>query len=324
MSYHHININQLTNIEANYYLGINARECARRMKIGKDKVYNYYRLLKKGFTVEEIYSTYKENKKRCGRKEITLSQQKVQEIHELLDQGWSLDAIAGRDKLMGHSERVSTKTLYKLVKNGVIDAKKLRRKGKNNPKNHKETRGRINDCKTIHERDKQYPKASMNQEYGHFEGDTIVGKNRESAIVTLVEKKSKYIVLLKASRKSQDVKDATLNWLNEQVEIDIKTITFDRGKEFSRWKEIEQESKIPLEIYFSDPGAPGQRGLNENSNSIVRQDLPKSTDLSVHSQKKLNEIAMKYNRVPRRSLNYYTPEEIMKKATGLDSLLPIA
>ena len=158
-----------------------------------------------------------------------------------------------------------------------------------------------------------------------YEGiDTIVGKNRQSAIVTLVEKKSKYIVLLKASRKSQDVKDATLNWLNEQVEIGIKTITFDRGKEFSRWKEIEQESKIPLEIYFSDPGAPGQRGLNENSNSIVRQDLPKSTDLSVHSQKKLNEIAMKYNRVPRRSLNYYTPEEIMKKATGLDSLLPIA
>lgn len=56
---------------------------------------------------------------------------------------------------------------------------------------------------------------------------------------------------------------------------------------------------------------------------MVRQDLPKSMDLSVHSQKKLNEIAMKYNRVPRRSLNYYTPEEIMKKATGLDSLLPI-
>ena len=157
-----------------------------------------------------------------------------------------------------------------------------------------------------------------------MKGIPLSVRNRQSAIVTLVEKKSKYIVLLKASRKSQDVKDATLNWLNEQVEIGIKTITFDRGKEFSRWKEIEQESKIPLEIYFSDPGAPGQRGLNENSNSIVRQDLPKSTDLSVHSQKKLNEIAMKYNRVPRRSLNYYTPEEIMKKATGLDSLLPIA
>ena len=141
-------------------------------------------------------------------------------------------------------------------------------------------------CKTIHERDKQYPKASMNQEYGHFEGDTIVGKNRQSAIVTLVEKKSKYIVLLKASRKSQDVKDAILNWLNEQVEISIKTMIFDRGKEFYKWKEIEQESKIPVEIYFSDPGTPGQRGLNENSNSIIRKDLPKSTDLSVHSHKR--------------------------------------
>ena len=131
-------------------------------------------------------------------------------------------------------------------------------------------------------------------------------------------------MLLKASRKSQDVKEAILSWLNEQVEMSIKTITFDRGKEFSKWKEIEQESKRLLEIYFSDPGAPGQWGLNGNSNSIIRQDLPKSTDLSLHSQKKLNEIAMKYNRVPRRSLNYYKPEEIMKKETGLDSLVPIA
>ena len=101
-------------------------------------------------------------------------------------------------------------------------------------------------------------------------------------------------------------------------------ITFDRGKEFSKWKEIEPEGKIPVEIFFGDPGAPGQQGLNKNSNSIVRQDRPKSTDLSIHSQEKLNEITMKYHRVPRRSLNYDTPEEIMKKATRLDSFIPIA
>lgn len=225
---------------------------------------------------------------------------------------------------MHRFETVSTKTLYKLVKQRLIQRDKLRRKGRDNPKNHKETRGRINDCKTIHERDEWYPKASTNQEYGHFEGDTIVRKCRQSAIVTLVEKKSKYIVLLKASCNSQEVKEAILDWLNKQVKATIKKITFDRGKEFSKWKEIEQESSIPVEIFFSNPGAPGQRGLNENLNSIVRQDLPKSIDLSIHSQEKLNEITMKYNRVPRRSLNYYTPEEIMKKATGLDSLIPIA
>lgn len=102
-----------------------------------------------------------------------LSEQKLTESYELLDLGWSLDAIAGRDKLMEHSERVSTKTLYKLVKNGLNETKKLRQKGKNNPKNHKETHGKINDCKTIHQRDEWYPKAPTNQEYGHFEGDTF-------------------------------------------------------------------------------------------------------------------------------------------------------
>ena len=79
MSYHHMNIQ---NIESNYYLGINAHECAHRMNIGKDKVYRYYRLFKQGFTVEEIYSTYKQNKHCCGRKERVLSEQKLKKIHE--------------------------------------------------------------------------------------------------------------------------------------------------------------------------------------------------------------------------------------------------
>ena len=92
------------------------------MKIGKDKVYTYYRLFKQGQSVEEIYSNYKQNKRRCGRKELVLSEHKLEEIRCLLAQGWSLDAIAGRDRLMNHSERVSTKTLYKRLKQGIIDS----------------------------------------------------------------------------------------------------------------------------------------------------------------------------------------------------------
>ena len=84
-----------------------------------------------------------------------------------------------------------------------MDASKLRRKGKRKPNNHEETRGKINNCKTIHERDEKYPKVCKNEVFGHFEGDTIIGEKRKSAIVTLVDKESKYIVLLKASRKSQ-------------------------------------------------------------------------------------------------------------------------
>jgi len=81
--------------------------------------------------------------------------------------------------------------------------------------------------------------------------------------------------------------------------------------------------EINVEIYFGDPGSPGQRGLNENSNGIVRKDLPKSTDLSVYSQEELNIIANKWNSVPRKSLNYRTPAEIIKKVTGFENLLPV-
>lgn len=101
--------------------------------------------------------------------------------------------------------------LYKLVKGGIIDSKKVHRKGKNNTKNHKETCGKVNSSKTIHQRDEQYPQASTNQEYGYFKGDTIVGRKHQSTIVTLVKKKNKYIVLLKASSKSQDVKEVIVN-----------------------------------------------------------------------------------------------------------------
>ena len=324
MSFNHININQLTNLEANYYLGVKARACAQRMKIGKDKVYRYYKLFMQGLTVQEIYNQYLINKSRCGRKPIVLSKEKLDDINNKLENDWSLDAIAGRDKIDGKDEKISTKTLYKLAKQGVIDINKLRRKGKNNPKGHNETRGKINTCKTIHERDEKYPNAKTSIEYGHFEGDTIVGKARKSAIVTLVEKYSKYIVLLKASRKSEDVKEAICKWLSSLHKSCISTITFDRGKEFSKWSDIEKDSSVNIEIYFGDPGSPGQRGLNENSNGIVRKDLPKSTDLSAFSQEELNMIAYKRNSIPRKSLDYNTPNEVIKEATGFESLLTFA
>ncbi|MDY3000933.1 MAG: IS30 family transposase, partial [Romboutsia timonensis] len=181
-------------------------------------------------TVQEIYNQYLINKYRCGRKPFVLSKEKLDDINNKLENDWSLDAIAGRDKIDG--------------------------------------------------KDEKYPNAKTSIEYSHFEVDTIVGKGRKSAIVNLVEKYSKYIVLLKASRKSEDVKEAICKWLSSLHKSCISTITFYRVKEFSKWSDIEKDSSVNIEIYFGDPGSPGQRGLNENSNGIVRKDLPKSTDLS--------------------------------------------
>ena len=318
----HITINELTNIHIYFLKGINAYQCSNLMNIGKDKAYYYFNLFKKGFTVLQIFNNYKENKSKCGRKKLILSKEKCIEINELLDKDWSVDAICGRDKLVESDERCSTKTLYRMVKDGLFDETKLRRNGKRKKNYQKETRGKINDCKTIHERDEKYPKANPSIEFGHFEGDTIVGKKRKSAIVTLVERQSKYIVLLKASRKSEDVLNAIKTWLTSVPYKGIKTIVFDRGKEFSKWQEIESLKRC--EIYFSDAGSPGQRGLNENSNGIVRKDLPKSTDLSKYSQKELNKICNKWNSIPRKSLKYFSPEEILEMATGQRKMLSVA
>ena len=115
-----------------------------------------------------------------------------------------------------------------------------------------------------------------------------------------------------------------MKWLSSLHKSCISTITFDRGKEFSKWSDIEKDSSVNIEIYFGDPGSPGQRGLNENSNGIVRKDLPKSTDLSAYSQEELNMIAYKWNSIPRKSLDYKTPNEVIKEATGFESLLTFA
>jgi len=292
------------------------------MKIGKGKVYKYYKLFKNGLTVLEIFNQYKQNKRNCGRKKLSFSEDKAIQVKELLKRDWSVDSICGRDRLLEAEERCSTKTLYRMTQDGIFDATFLRRKGKRKPNKHKETRGKINNCKTISERDEKYPLLVKYEEFGHFEGDTIIGEKRKSAIVTLVERTTKYIVLLKVSRKSQDVLKAIKSWQLELSKKSIKTITFDRGKEFSKWKEMESAEKA--EIFFSDPGAPGQRGLNENSNGIVRKDLPKSTDLSKYSQGELNQIAKKWNSIPRKSLGYLAPEEVVKIAVGVKSLLPTA
>lgn len=310
MSNKHITIEQLIFIEKYYIEGLTGREAARRLRIGKDKVLHYFKQLKANKSTSEIYNQYKRNKQKCGRKKIQLSQRKLEDIEKKLNNDWSIDAICGRDKREKQLERVCTKTLYRIVKSKPKLKRLLRRSGRKGRKQ-EETRGKLNTGKTIHQRNESY---QITQEFGHYEGDTIVGEKRQSAIVTLVEKQSKKIVLRKASRKSEDVLNGIQTWLEESPIV--KTITFDRGKEFSKWEEMEKRAEI--EIYFSDPGRPGQRGLNENSNGIIRKDFPKKTDLSKYSQEELDIIAEKWNNIPRKILGYLTPNEKYNELAKLE------
>ncbi|MDQ8780779.1 IS30 family transposase, partial [Streptococcus ruminantium] len=191
--------------------------------------------------------------------------------------------------------------------------------GKRNPNGKKETRGKQAFRRNIRERTEMYPE--FESEFGHLEGGTIVGKNHKSAVITLVEKQSKAIITLQTNgRKASDIEESVSKWMSQFPRHLFKSITFDCGKEFSNWKSI--SNKHDIDIFFADPGCPGQRGLNEHSNGLLRRHgLPKQMDFKGISQKCLSAIADKRNRIPRKSLNYQTPYQVFLTNLKMSNLI---
>jgi len=142
---------------------------------------------------------------------------------------------------------------------------------------------------------------------GHWEGDLIEGPNG-SCIATLVERHSRYVMLAKLdNKKTETVVSALIKQAKKLPDELYKSLTWDRGTEMKSHQRFTLETDI--QVYFCDPQSPWQRGTNENTNRLLRQYLPKKTDLSVHSQAKLNGIAKQLNERPRKTLDFETPAD---------------
>ena len=142
---------------------------------------------------------------------------------------------------------------------------------------------------------------------GHWEGDLIFGTNN-SQIATLVERHTRYVMLAKVSGKdSETVINALIKQAHKLPRELYKSLTWDRGKEMADHQRFSLATDI--KVYFCDPQSPWQRGSNENTNGLLRQYFPKGTDLSVHSQAKLDAVARRLNERPRKTLEYETPAE---------------
>ena len=165
-------------------------------------------------------------------------------------------------------------------------------------------RGRITDTVSISERPASVEDRAVP---GHWEGDLLFG-SKNSQIATLVERQTRYVMLMKvAGKDTETVINALIKNARKLPEELYKSLTWDRGKEMADHKRFTLATDI--QVYFCDPQNPWQRGSNENTNGLLRQYFPKGTDLSGYSQAKLNAVARQLNERPRKTLNFETPAE---------------
>jgi IS30 family transposase len=168
----------------------------------------------------------------------------------------------------------------------------------------REGHGRITDTVSISERPASVEDRAVP---GHWEGDLLFG-SKNSQIATLVERHTRYAMLVKvAGKDTETVINALIKHARKLPEELYKSLTWDRGKEMADHKRFTLATDI--QVYFCDPQNPWQRGSNENTNGLLRQYFPRQTDLSGYSQAQLNAVARQLNERPRKTLNFETPAE---------------
>jgi IS30 family transposase len=238
------------------------------------------------------------------------------EVEAGLDKWWSPTQIARRLRTRFPDEPmmwVSHETIYQsLYVQGRGELRKelaacLRSgRARRVPQGRKDARGKIADMVMISDRPAEVADRAVP---GHWEGDLIVGKNNASAVGTLVERSTRFVMLLHlpTDHGAEQVRLAMTKAIRSLPAFMAKTVTWDQGREMSHHATFTVDTGV--EIYFCDPHSPWQRGSNENTNGLLRQYMPKSTDLSVHTAEDLERFALSLNGRPRQTLGWMTPSE---------------
>jgi IS30 family transposase len=230
--------------------------------------------------------------------------------------GCSPELIAGRLRLAypnDPSMQISYESIYRFIyahPQGRINMKLIKRltqhkARRRKPRPHKR-RVRIVDRISIDQRPKHI---ENRQESGHWEGDLMIGRNHGSCIGTLVERKSRYALLVKLpNKKSNTVTSAFASKLKHLPDDFKKSLTYDNGIEMAKHKTFTK--KTGMTVYFAHPYSSWERGTNENTNGLVRRSYPKKTDFNLISQKHLDVLQERLNNRPRKVLGFHTPKEI--------------
>lgn len=237
-----------------------------------------------------------------------------QTVRAGLAQEWSPEQIEGRIKQQypGEPERcVSAQTIYNWIEESEDREhweSLLRRRGKRPSRRKPKETGegaRIADRPEVIE---------DRLRLGDFEGDTVLGPPGTGGLATLVDRKSRYTIILKVRSKQADhVHQRLKERLKELEEERRRSITFDNGTEFARCDRLEKH--LGIKLYYADPGCPYQRGSNENTNGLIRQYFPKGTDFRYISHHEVRRVEKLLNNRPRACLGFRTPDEVFFEKT---------
>lgn len=232
-------------------------------------------------------------------------------VIELLEKKWSPEQISAYLKLRGEFE-ISHETIYKHIRKDRKDGGGLYKHLRIMPKvrrkryNSRDSRGILRGKKHISERPEE---VDLRRSVGHWEGDTVVGPpGTRHCIVTLVERKSGYVIIKKSkSRTAKNVTAACIRAIQDHRDK-VESITFDNGTEFHSYKKL--ESRFSLACYFATPYHSWERGSNENTNGLIRQYIPKKKKFEEVSPQFCHWIADQLNERPRRRLGFRSPKEV--------------
>lgn len=320
MSYTHLTKDDRIKLSALLKEGLSFRKCARNIGVSPTTISNEIRNNGgkdnyKPRLAHRRYLKLRHKANQCHRK-LGRDEKLTKKIIELLEEDWSPEQIAGRMMLEWGFKLSSPTSIYSYINpkkefHHLLPRKcnKYRRTKAGNQR--KALREALNTKKSIDQRPET---VNERKEIGHWEGDTIIGKERTARMLTHVERKSGYLIadLLKEV-SAEIVSEATIKAFKKLQRDKKQTLTYDNGTEFSEYEFIEEQTKA--DVYFAHPYHSWERGTNENANGLIRRYYPKGTYFSNINEKEFKRNVSKINHRPRKRLGYKTPYEVFHDVT---------
>lgn len=322
--YHHLTISERESLWELRIKGASIRQIAAKLNRSPSTIQRELERNQKKYSPAAAQEAYRKRRRRCRRK-CRLAEGSIREdvLRLLTQEQWSPEQISRRLALEG-KPTIHYATIYRALKRGLLEPagtkknrhghwpmqKHLRRKG-----HKRKERGGNNTTKrkqnfitaTIDERPLA---ADLRSECGHWEGDTVYCSQYQCSIITLVDRCSRYLLTgLAYSKRPAEIAEVLIRMLTPLPPHMVKSITLDRGPEFSRHSLVTE--KLPhVKFFFARPHSPWDRGTNENTNGLLRQYVPKNARMPMLDAAFLAEITRKLNSRPRKILDWHSPDQL--------------